>query len=114
MGSDMRKIFANNLRQIIEERGIQQNEIARALNLSEAAVSDWFRGKGFPRIDTLERLAGYLNVLMTDLTMEKGKRDSVAIMLTETERTLISLYRQVPPEKRPGVLKMIEIAVKQL
>lgn len=105
MGSNLRKIFAKNFREILEEKGIQQNEIANALNLSGATVSDWTRGRGYPRIEAMERLAKYLNVPVTDLMVERG---SEAIMLTEAEHTLISLYRQIPQDKQIGVLKLIE------
>ena len=69
---ELRKIFVNNLRQIMERRGVTQLDISEALKVSSSTVSDWCNGKLFPRADKLQRIADLLGVKMSALTDEDG------------------------------------------
>lgn len=39
------------------ENGITQTELAKKLNLTQSAISAWFKGKGTPNLDTLLELS---------------------------------------------------------
>jgi len=55
-----------------------QNEIAKRLNVSEAAVSKWYNGKGHPSVAnlvTLSKLLGKdIEAVLKEFQKKKGKR----------------------------------------
>ena len=47
---------------ILKERGIPKMDFYRACGFSDAAASQWRRGKNAPSMKNIERIAEYLNV----------------------------------------------------
>ena len=56
------------IRQLRQERGWSQMELALQLGLSQGSVSDWERGLSHPRGRTLLRLAHLFGVNAEDIT----------------------------------------------
>ena len=55
--------FAQNLRALMEKRGVSQNELARSAGLTQSAINKILTGKTKqPGIDTTEAIARVLNV----------------------------------------------------
>lgn len=54
--------FHEKLQQLRAARGLTQEELARQLYVSRAAVSKWESGRGYPSIDSLRALARYFQV----------------------------------------------------
>lgn len=54
-------VTGERLKALREARGWTQEEVARRLNVSRAAVGHWERGKNEPSYDTLIRLARLYN-----------------------------------------------------
>ena len=71
----VKKIFAKNLRYLMDAKGITQADICRALDVSSATVSDWCSGKKYPRTDKIQHLAELLGVFFSTLTTEGGIQD---------------------------------------
>ena len=72
MADDARKIFVNNLADLMQRRGVTQADIVAHLGVTSATVSNWCTGKKYPRIDVLQRLADFLQVKLSALTTEEG------------------------------------------
>lgn len=68
-----KEVFARNLQYYMEQRGKSQKELAEILNVSTSAFNDWMKAKKYPRIDKIEMLANYFNILKSDLIEEKTK-----------------------------------------
>lgn len=66
-----KEVFAKNLRYYMESRGKTQKELAEIVGVSAPTVNDWIKGKKYPRIDKIEMLANYFNILKSDLIEEK-------------------------------------------
>lgn len=75
MSDTARETFIKNLRHLMEEKGITQADICRALGVSSATVSDWCTGKKYPRVDAMQHLADLLGVRFSTLTTENGLED---------------------------------------
>lgn len=54
-------IFANNLKRLLEEKDISGAELARRLDISKSAVSDWLKGKSLPRTDKVDAMCRIFN-----------------------------------------------------
>ena len=59
--------FNEKLQKLRKSRGLTQEELARALFVSRAAVSKWELGRGYPGIDTLKDISVFFSVSVDDL-----------------------------------------------
>lgn len=69
-----KNIFALNLKRYMELNGKTRTDISEALGISYFTVSDWVKGKTYPRMDKVERLAEYFGILKSDLIEEKSEQ----------------------------------------
>lgn len=74
--SELKEIMANNIQRLLRQKGKTQTDLASDLNIPETTVSNWINAKTYPRIDKIQMLADYFNVLRPDLT-EYKKNDDV-------------------------------------
>ena len=88
-----KKIFADNLRRYMTERGYNQTDIAKLTKASNSAVSAWLRGEMTPRMDKVAKLARTFGCTLADL-MEAHPED-----LTPAQRELINLVPSLTPEE---------------
>ena len=56
--------FSKTIIQLRKEKGFTQKELADKLNVSDKAVSRWETGKNYPDIETLQKLATVLNIMV--------------------------------------------------
>lgn len=54
--------FADNLNRAREQAGLTQEALAQAAEIHRTQIGELLRGKQLPRLDTLLKLAGALNV----------------------------------------------------
>lgn len=59
--------FNEKLQQLRKQKGLTQEELARALYVSRTAVSKWESGRGYPGIDSLKAIAAFFGVSVDDL-----------------------------------------------
>lgn len=113
MNENQRLVFVKNLQTYMNTRGVDQSDIVSALGVSPSTVSDWATGKKYPRVDSMQRLADYLGVLISDLTSEKSilhsmfdsslgsdiplsnKLHALGAALTPSESELLSIFRRL-------------------
>ena len=109
---DNKNIFAFNLNRYMKIKGITRNDISAALGLSYFTVSDWVNGKKYPRMDKVEMLANLFGIQKSDLIEIKVEKNSPEEpKLTDGEKVLLELFRQVPEEQQQLVLQMIRAAL---
>ncbi len=73
------EIFADNLKMILIEKDISQNELSRKLDVSPASVNAWCQGTSMPRSKTLERICQYLNISNQELMLDKANAPNLSI-----------------------------------
>lgn len=54
-------IFASNLKRLLNAKDMSAAELARRLDVSKSAVSDWLKGKSLPRTDKVDAMCRILN-----------------------------------------------------
>lgn len=67
MEKSLDEMISENLRREIEESGKKKNEIARAIGVTPATVSQYCSGKAQPTLATLSRLCKYLDCSADDI-----------------------------------------------
>lgn len=68
-----KEIFAKNLKFYMEQYGLDNPTLAKNLDVPYNTFLDWVKGKVYPRIDKIEMIANYFNILKSDLTEIKPK-----------------------------------------
>lgn len=68
---DNKNIFASNLQRYMEINGKSRRDVSEAIGVSYYTFTDWVKGKKFPRMDKVEKLANYFGILKSDLIEEK-------------------------------------------
>lgn len=71
-----REYFADWLTRTLAERNISGGEVARALNVNDSAISRWKNGKASPGLDSVMKLADFLNVDHIALAVTSGLMDA--------------------------------------
>lgn len=86
------KFIGNRIKELRQDKGITQSELAEALVVSFQAVSNWERGITPPDVENLIRLAAYFGVLVDDLL--RPKNDDIYLGIdggaTKTEFVAVS------------------------
>lgn len=68
---DNKIIFAKNLSYYVEGSGKTKRDIAEVVGVAPSTFNDWTKGKKYPRMDKVEKLAAYFGILKSDLIEEK-------------------------------------------
>lgn len=59
--------FNQKLQELRKQKGLTQEELARKLYVSRAAISKWESGRGYPNIDSLKDIAELFSVTVDEL-----------------------------------------------
>jgi transcriptional regulator with XRE-family HTH domain len=108
---DNKDIFSSNLKMYMELSGKSRNDISNALGISYFTITDWVKGKKYPRMDKVEMLANYFGIPKSYLIEEKNKPSPEEIKLNEGEQLLLDLFRKIPEDQQGLVLNLIRAAL---
>lgn len=70
---DNKNIFAANLKRYMDIHGKTRKDVSEAIGVSYYTFTDWVKGKKYPRMDKVEKLAAYFGILKSDLIEEKSE-----------------------------------------
>lgn len=65
-----KEIFSKNLSYYLALSGKEQKEVAEDIEVATSTFNDWVKGKNYPRIDKIEKLASYFGIKKSDLIEE--------------------------------------------
>lgn len=105
--AEIRNHIIQKLRQIRDERGTKQKEIAEYLHVSQGAVSNWFKGDNCIDIDNLYSLCTYWNVPLRYFLPISDEE------LTDDEYHLVDLYRGADGRAQRDAVRILEENQKQ-
>ena len=78
-------VFSQNLRNLMQKFGKSRNQVCDDLGFKYTTFTDWYNGNKYPRIDKIEMLADYFNVLKSDL-IERTPTNAVPIDVAHLKR----------------------------
>ena len=120
-GEWSKDVFAKNLKYYMERSGKNQKEMAAVVGVSAPTFNEWLKGKKFPRIDRIEKLAQYFGILKSDLIEEKTaehremqQKNSTLADLTVRMRSdsefasLIKGINQLNPEQLASIKQVVD------
>ena len=113
-------IFVERLKAIRIERNVSATELSEALGINKATIYRYENAEiGKIKTVTINAIAEYLNVNpdyligATDNKHTVKEAEDLLSTITDGEKMLLELFRQVPVESQQMVLDMIRIALKQ-
>ena len=93
-------MFIEKLEIVLKEKNITKNKLAKAIDYSQSATSQWKKGR-VPQIDVLQKICQYLHVsadYLLDLTDETPPPE-----LTQEEQDLINDFRECDSGTRKSI-----------
>ena len=72
-----KEIFAKNLQYYMDFYGKDRNDIAKICDVPYSTVASWCNALYYPRIDKIEILANYFNILKSDLVEDKNTLENI-------------------------------------
>ncbi len=96
-----RDLFSERLRKMLKEHDLNQNELAKILNVSESTVGKWVLGKSMPRtMGLIQQIADYFDVGKSYFLEDAPSEEPAALPSSH--------YRYVPASVAAGSLTTIE------
>jgi hypothetical protein len=72
-----KEIIAKNIQHYMNLRGKTRNDICKVLGIKYTTFTDWVKGRSYPRIDSIEKIAKYFGIEKSDLIEEHMVDDSL-------------------------------------
>ena len=66
-GLGNKAIMAENIQRLMDNKGVDRNQICADLGFKYTTFTDWVKGNTYPRIDKIEMMAQYFGVNKSDL-----------------------------------------------
>lgn len=97
-------------------RGMRQSELCKLAKVPKSSLSLYLSGAYEPKQDRIYAMAKALNIseawlMGYDVPMEREKNSPEEPKLSEGEKMLLDLFRQVPEEQQQLVIQMVRAAV---
>lgn len=74
---EIRDNISKNLKKYMEEKDINNKELANILNVSESTVGKWLLKKSVPRMGVIEQISNYFNIEKSDLIEDKNDLSNI-------------------------------------
>lgn len=74
---EIRDNISKNLKKCMEEKDINNKELANILNVSESTVGKWLLKKSVPRMGIIEQISNYFNIEKSDLIEDKNDLSNI-------------------------------------
>ena len=108
----------DRLKEAMRTSDIKQADLARLTGISKGGISNYVTGRYEPKSDIISKLAAALNVSEMwlwgyDVPMERKSKSSPSEPeLTEGEKLMLELFRQIPKDRQTEALDLLRVALK--
>lgn len=102
--NETKRIFAENLRKLLDIKGVTQKDFADALRMNRQTINSWVRGVSFPTSEKLDIIAAYFNTT----------REALIGFLETDHRMPAHLMAYIERLNTAGLLKLSERAEELL
>ncbi len=103
---------SKRLEKALSLRDMKQSELCKLAGVPKSSLSLYLSGAYEPKQDRLYRMAETLNVsehwlMGYDVPMERKTSPTSPAELTESEKALLDLFRQIPESQQKVLIQMI-------
>lgn len=118
MSNNISEPCSLRIKKALSVRGMKQSELCEKTKIPKSAISEYISGAYEPKQDRVFLMAQALDVdpvwlMGFDVPMEKEKAISPnELQLTEGEKLMLQLFRQIPVDRQPEALDLLRVALK--
>ena len=109
---------SQRLKEAMDDANMKQADLARATGLSKGGISNYVMGRYEPKSDIISKLAKALNcseMWLMGYDVPKERKESPGkLKLTEGEKMLLDLFRQIPEDQQKVFLEMGRVYANSL
>ena len=110
--AENKKILAENILYYMDIKGVTKQQLCSSLDIKYSTFVEWIKGRAYPRIGAVEKLANYFGCEKSDLIEDRRKKDAAGDGLSDSQRALIQLAEMIPAEKAPLALRLMQSIVE--
>lgn len=103
-----KRIMARNIKKYMEDKGVTNQEVCKALGFKYTTFVDWIKGVTYPRIGKVEAMANYFGCEKSDLIEDKSDQPTEDDGLSANRKALIEFAMSVPEEKAGMILRVMK------
>lgn len=92
--------IGSQLRNLLEEEGITQKQLAEALNISATTLNGYVQNRRQPDASTVIRLASYFHTTTDYIYGITTIREPLTTPYNADEQHLVNIYRGIPEDKK--------------
>lgn len=93
--------IGKQLRNLLEQDGITQKELAEALNITTTTLNGYVQNRRQPDAKMVIRLASYFHTSTDYIYGLTTLRESSTTPYNAEERHLVNIYRAIPEDQKP-------------
>ncbi|WP_297289165.1 helix-turn-helix domain-containing protein [uncultured Flavonifractor sp.] len=108
------KIFVENVKELCRKKGVKPTIACDESGAGKNLLNHIETRGSIPSVAKVQMLAEYLGVTTSDLLGEKKEPTVQDDGLSEGERVLMTLFRQLTPDQQEMVLRMVQAAADKL
>lgn len=117
MYKDRVETCGKRIEEALTIRNMKQSELCKLANVPKSSLSLYLKGAYEPKQDRIYAMASVLNVSAAwlmgyDVPMER-KDMSESTALTESEKTMLGLFRLIPESQQKVLIQMIRLQTKE-
>lgn len=96
-----KEVMAQNIQFFMDKNSVSRRKLSDDLSISYTTLTDWIKGKTYPRIDKIELLANYFHVSKSDLVEKRSDNSDI-----------LPIYNKLSPPRQKKVLECAEEELK--
>lgn len=97
-----------DLKRIRNEKNITQVRLSIAAEVSQETISAYESGKAFPSVETLIKIADFLDVSI-DYLLDRTDNPLVNTSIKNNDNEIISIFNKLNKEQKEDVIKYAKI-----
>lgn len=106
-------MFAKKLKELREQQGLSMMQLAKKINVSDAAICKWENGVE-PKASYIRALADYFQITTDELLCREnygtGNIEIIGEQLSNSEQKLVDLYRSLSDTQQQTAWKILDAA----
>lgn len=102
----MKKTIGEKIKDLLDEKGYQAKDLADAVGVSQAAMSNYLTDKRDINIHLIGKIANFLNVSTDSLLLDL---DVSNVKLSKKEEQLLKDFKSMSEEKQNAYLKIFSL-----
>lgn len=103
-----KEVFSRNLKRHLDKSGKLQKEVAKAVGVSTGTFCDWIKGRAYPRMDKVQKLAEFFGIKMSDLVENENVRTET---VSDKEQLVLDLFHKIPDDRKEFFIKMLQVEI---